>query len=71
MVPSSPGIRAVPEGVQLPTGTEAISVISNIVTDGYFGTNGVPLVADREFQFADRADSPRVATVNEQFVRKY
>jgi len=31
----------------------------------------VPLLEGREFQKTDRADSPRVAIVNEQFVRKY
>ena len=31
----------------------------------------MPLLEGREFQKTDRADSPRVAIVNEQFVRKY
>ena len=34
MIPGSPGVRIVPEGVQLPVGTEAVSVLANIVTDG-------------------------------------
>jgi predicted permease len=63
--------RVIPEGVQLPTGTEAVSVLSNTVSDGYFGTVGVPIVEGREFQLTDREDSPRVAIVNEQFARKY
>ncbi len=71
MVPATPPIRVVPEGVQLPTGTEAISLLSNVVSDGYFGTVGVPLIEGREFQSTDGMDSPRVAIVNEQFARNY
>jgi putative ABC transport system permease protein len=71
MVPSSPAIRVIPEGVQLPTGTEAVSVFSNTVSDGYFRTLGVPLVEGREFGVTDRADSPRVVIVNELFAHKY
>src|SRR5208337_1877627 len=71
MVPSSPAIRVIPEGVQLPTGTEAVSVFSDLVSDGYFHTLGVPLVEGREFAAPDRADSPRVVIVNELFARKY
>ncbi|MBZ5670060.1 MAG: ABC transporter permease [Acidobacteriia bacterium] len=71
MVPASPAIRVIPEGVQLPTGTEAVSVFSNTVSDGYFRTLGVPLVEGREFESTDRADSERVVIVNEQFAHKY
>ena len=71
MVPASPAIRVIPEGVQLPTGTEAVSVFSNTVSEGYFRTLGVPLVEGREFEVTDRADSPRVVIVNEQFAHKY
>jgi predicted permease len=71
MVPSSPAIRVIPEGVQLPAGTEAVSVFSDIASDGYFRTMGVPLVEGREFAATDRADSPRVVIVNEWFARKY
>jgi len=63
--------RVIPEGVQLPTATEAVSVLSNTVSDGYFDTVGVPIVEGREFQLTDREDSPHVAVVNEQFARKY
>jgi predicted permease len=63
--------RAIPEGVQLPTGTEAVSLFSNIVSDGYFRTLGVPIVEGRDFLLSDRADTPRVVIINEQFARKY
>jgi len=64
-------MRLIPEGVQLPPGTEALSVFSNLVSDDYFSTIGVPLVEGREFQLTDREDSERVAIINEQFARKY
>jgi hypothetical protein len=71
MVPASPAIRVIPEGVQLQKGTEGIPVFSNTVSEGYFGTLGVPLVEGREFLETDREDSARVAIINEQFARKY
>lgn len=71
MIPAAPPIRVIPEGVRLPAGTEAVSVLSNIVSEGYFGTSGIPLVEGREFRVTDRADTPAVAVVNEQFVRRY
>jgi predicted permease len=71
MVPASPAIRVVPEGVQLQKGTEGIPVFSNTVSEGYFGTLGVPLVEGREFRETDREDSARVVIINEQFARKY
>jgi predicted permease len=71
MVPASPEIRVIPEGVQLPKGTEGALVFSNTVSEGYFATLGVPLVEGREFLETDREDSARVAIINEQFARKY
>jgi macrolide transport system ATP-binding/permease protein len=71
MVPTSPAIRVIPEGVQLPNGTEALNVFSNTVSDGYFGTMGVPVVEGREFQLTDRENSGRVVIVNEEFASKY
>jgi predicted permease len=64
-------IRVIPESVQLPPGTEALSVFSNIVSEGYFNTISVPVIEGREFQLTDRDDTERVAIINEQFVRKY
>ncbi|MGA3039402.1 MAG: ABC transporter permease [Bryobacteraceae bacterium] len=64
-------VRLVPEGVKLPPGTEAIGVMSNTVSDGYFDTVNVPIVEGRAFNAADRAESRPVAIVNERFARKY
>ncbi len=63
--------RVIPEGVLLPAGTEAVSLISNTVSEGYFRTMDVPIVQGRDFLLSDRADTPRVVIVNEQFARKY
>jgi len=63
--------RVIPEGVQLAKGTEAVSVFSTTVSEGYFRTAGVPIVEGRDFLLTDRADSPRVVIVNEQFAGKY
>jgi len=63
--------RVIPEGFQLPAGTETLRVLSNTVSEGYFRTIGVSIVEGREFQLTDRADTPRVMIVNEQFARRY
>jgi predicted permease len=41
------------------------------VSEGYFSTLQVPLLAGRAFNEADGPDHPRVAIVNDSFVRKY
>lgn len=64
-------IRVIPEGVRLPPGTEAVSVVSSTVSDDYFPVMNIPIVRGRGFQETDRADTPRVAIVNELFARKY
>lgn len=70
-VPMPPAIRVIPEGVQLPVGTEAVNVLSNTVSDDYFETIGVPIVEGRQFNDTDREDSERVAIVNERFAHNY
>ncbi len=63
--------RIVPEGVRLAPGIETINLQSNVVSEGYFEPMGVPIVEGRGFLTTDRADSPKVAVVNEVFARKY
>ncbi len=43
----------------------------NAVGPGYFKTMGVPLVAGREFAASDAASAPKVAVVNQAFLRKF
>jgi len=71
MMPGGDVLRVVPEGVMLPPGTEAVSVASNAISENYFEVMDIPIVAGRAIQITDRADSPRVAVVNEAFARKY
>jgi predicted permease len=71
MLPGGDTSRLVPEGVKLPPGTEAISVMSNTVSEDYFDALNVPIVQGRAFQETDRAESRPVAIVNELFARKY
>ena len=43
----------------------------NAVAPGYFDTLDIPLLAGREFTRADTLGAPKVAVVNEAFVRKF
>jgi predicted permease len=43
----------------------------NLISPGWFGTFGTPLLAGRDFTERDRAGQPRVAVVNDAFVRRY
>jgi predicted permease len=71
MLPGGDNSRLVPEGVKLPPGAEAVTVISNTVSDGYFDALNVPIVEGRAFEVTDRAETRPVAIVNELFARKY
>jgi putative ABC transport system permease protein len=43
----------------------------NEVGPGYFGKMGIPLIAGREFTESDNLAGPRVAIVNQQFVKRF
>ena len=42
----------------------------NEISAGYFGKMEIPLIAGREFKESDNAAAPKVAIVNQQFVKK-
>jgi len=63
--------RVVPDGYRFPAGAEAASVIADAVSEDYFATMDIPIVEGRPFAVTDRADTPRVAVVNQLFARKY
>jgi putative ABC transport system permease protein len=46
-------------------------IASNFVSQGYFETLGTPLLAGRDFELRDMADSAKVAIVNETAARKF
>ena len=71
MLPGGDNSRLVPEGVKLPPGAEAVTVVSNTVSDGYFDALGVPIIEGRPFEVTDRAETRPVAIVNELFAHKY
>jgi hypothetical protein len=50
---------------------ERESVNLNLVSDGYFNAMGIGFVAGRDFNDRDTPSSPKVAIVNEAFVRRY
>ncbi|MBW3628078.1 MAG: ABC transporter permease [Gemmatimonadetes bacterium] len=54
-----------------PSGPRDAEVFFNGVTDGFFSTLGASLLAGREFDAGDVAESQPVAIVNEAFVRKF
>jgi predicted permease len=53
------------------TATEAVDVETAYVAPRYFETIGTPLLLGREFDRNDTAASPKVAVVNEAFVRAF
>ena len=44
---------------------------TNFISPGYFQTLGTPLLTGRDFNDRDTTASPRVAIVNQEFVRKF
>jgi predicted permease len=61
----------VPEGYQFPAGKDNAIIFASRVDENFFETMGVSLVRGRGFSETDRADTPRVAVVNEQFAQHY
>jgi predicted permease len=56
-----------------PPPADQMSMESDVstVSRGYFAAMGIPVLRGRPFGRQDRLDGPRVALVNESFVRKY
>lgn len=64
------------EGIGLGIGMPGVSADDfepdgNVVEPGYFATLGIPIVAGRDFDARDRADSQRVAIVDQEAARRY
>jgi predicted permease len=52
-----------------PNGDALVSI--NMISPGFFGAIGVPLLAGRDFAETDTADTPAVVVVNQSFVRRF
>ncbi len=50
---------------------ERLSALDSVVSPDYFQTAGIPLLRGRTLTETDNATAPRVAVVNEEFVRRY
>jgi predicted permease len=53
------------------TPQKPVPTFVNIVGYRFFETMGLPIIMGRSFDAHDRRESPKVAIVNQQFVRKY
>ena len=67
---NSPGNTLQVQGFQSGPDTNSNAGFTMIGTD-YFRTLRIPLIAGREFTAADSLKSPKVAIVNEQFLKKF
>lgn len=64
-------MTVVPEDVQLPKGSTSITVLGGAVDQNYFSTLRIAVVRGRAFNAEDRATSPRVAVINDEFAKRY
>ena len=69
--PTQTTVSVVPVGFQLPKGREKVVVFGASVDSGYFSALNVEIERGRAFSDADRAESRRVAIVNQQFANTY
>ena len=69
--PSQSVVTVVPEGYQFPKGREKAVVFGSAVDAAYFNAMSVAITRGRAFTEDDRAESRRVAIVNQQFAKTY
>lgn len=72
-LPLSPGPTSstIVEGYELPRGTNAIEMPVSSVSNDYFSTMGIRLVAGRVFSAVDRREAPPVVIINETAARVF
>jgi predicted permease len=68
---SGDNVEIAPEGFQLPQDQRTLSIPAAYVSDGYFGTLGIPVLKGRGFEESDQKDTPLVAVVNEQAAKHF
>jgi macrolide transport system ATP-binding/permease protein len=71
LAPAQSGQTVIPEGYQFTKGQETAQVFQNSVDEQYFDVMQTPIVRGRAFTASDKADSTRVAIVNQAFAEKY
>ncbi|MGH9672410.1 MAG: ABC transporter permease [Bryobacteraceae bacterium] len=71
LTPISASAMDLPVRTRYAQSGERESVYLNRVSDGYFRAMGIGLLSGRDFNDRDTPSSPRVAIVNEAFMRRY
>jgi predicted permease len=64
-------VTVVPEGYQFSPGREKVTVFGGAFDENYFGAMKIQIVRGRGFNGDDRAESRRVAVVNEELAKTY
>jgi predicted permease len=59
------------DGYLTPGGDKMVDTLTNRITPAYFETLQIPFLFGRNFTENDKADSPKVAIVNEAFARRF
>jgi predicted permease len=60
-----------PEGFEVPEGSDRPSIDLNFVDHGYFQAMGIPILRGRGFELADDEDAPPVIIINEAFAERF
>ena len=69
--PAQSNFALIPEGYQLPKGQETVTVFGESVDEHYLPTMQISILRGRGFTASDKADTRRVAVVNQTFAEKY
>ena len=69
--PQQMGRDVFPDGYQPPKGQATISVSCDVVDERYFDLMKIAIVSGRAFTLGDKADTTRVAIVNQEFANRF
>ncbi len=71
LMPAQSSVTVIPDGYQPPKGQETVTEFGQSVDERFFATMQIPFLRGRGFTSADKADTRRVAVVNQAFVDKF